>query len=229
MANTSRRALLSALAAAPALVAPLVLAAPSHGATGGAMVDRSAWDTAMHRLEQARAAEQADDKAFWPIHDRWYLARPKAEEIDWKNWPGSPFLSRSDKGHAAFCADLDEVAHQYLAGEGKWWWAGPDRDEVVGKHLAAIDRVREFRSRVAAHDAAFDIDRLSERNEALGQSRWEALQEVLKTPAPDLPALLWKLEYYLEDEGSGSTTPWVMEAVEPLLADARRLLGQSSV
>ncbi|MCI1141712.1 hypothetical protein MOP88_04160 [Sphingomonas sp. WKB10] len=44
-------------------------------------------------------------------------------------------------------------------------------------------------------------------------------------PAPHLPALLWKIERLVNDEGDGCTASWSIDYVEPMLRDARRLLG----
>ena len=52
---------------------------------------------------------------------------------------------------------------------------------------------------------------------------WTALNNL---PAPDLPALLWKLEYLFGKPGSdGHCEPWTNHVVQAVMADARRLLA----
>lgn len=49
--------------------------------------------------------------------------------------------------------------------------------------------------------------------------------ELMKTPAPHLPALRWKLEQLLEIEDDGMSASWSERLVRPVLADIARLMG----
>lgn len=72
------------------------------------------------------------------------------------------------------------------------------------------------------------FDKAEDRWEALGQRAYEAEWALMDTPAPDQPALLWKLEKLLAtNEDRGSVDPWSSEAVAQTIADARRLLGEA--
>lgn len=47
-------------------------------------------------------------------------------------------------------------------------------------------------------------------------------------PSPNKRALLWKIEYALEfDEDEGGTMAWDAYHIAPVLADARRMLGEA--
>lgn len=53
-------------------------------------------------------------------------------------------------------------------------------------------------------------------------------ERMLSMPAPHQRALLWKIEYALRyDEGEGSTIAWSFEHIAPIVADARRMLGEA--
>lgn len=52
------------------------------------------------------------------------------------------------------------------------------------------------------------------------------MDSLLERPAPDLGALLWKIEYAFGNRrGLGSANPLSPDAVDAVLVDARRLLG----
>ena len=51
-------------------------------------------------------------------------------------------------------------------------------------------------------------------------------KRLMKMPAPHSAALLWKMDYlWGEDQQDGMSDAWSMEIVDPVLRDARRLLG----
>ncbi|WP_072384062.1 hypothetical protein [Novosphingobium sp. NDB2Meth1] len=53
-------------------------------------------------------------------------------------------------------------------------------------------------------------------------ARWE----LIGMPAPDRPALLWKLEYLFQGS-NGSLDPYNLEHLAQTIADCRRLLGEA--
>lgn len=56
----------------------------------------------------------------------------------------------------------------------------------------------------------------------------EIWTELMRTPAPHLSALRWKLERLLEIEDDGMSASWCERLVRPVLADIARLLGGAS-
>ena len=65
-----------------------------------------------------------------------------------------------------------------------------------------------------------------DENDRIGEAHVAAIDRVLATPAPDVEALRWKLEYFLEPSSPHSTPSWSKEYVWPLIEDARRLAAQ---
>lgn len=75
----------------------------------------------------------------------------------------------------------------------------------------------------AFNDEPFD----SPRSDALGDAMCEAEGAMLATPAPDEAALLFKLEFLFGDDARGSddsSAAWCAEWINPVMADAHRLL-----
>lgn len=81
----------------------------------------------------------------------------------------------------------------------------------------------------AEHGTAHMIpEHIGERADALGEAVGKAQQEVLETPAPDLAALRYKLDYLLGDDSTDSTPAWSADFVAQTLADIARLLPDAA-
>jgi hypothetical protein len=76
----------------------------------------------------------------------------------------------------------------------------------------------------AARDA---IEPVMERQDDLSNAAWDAERTLLRVPAPDLPALLFKLEHYFGEDvrEDGNCQPWTGYALDNFMNDARRLLS----
>ncbi len=61
------------------------------------------------------------------------------------------------------------------------------------------------------------------KGDELAGIQYDAEKELIAMPAPDRPALLWKLEYLLRGDGD-SVDCWSLDFVAQTLADCRRLL-----
>lgn len=48
---------------------------------------------------------------------------------------------------------------------------------------------------------------------------------LMATPAPDLPALWWKIQQLLRVGAEGTTSVWMAADVQPVLDDCKRLLA----
>ena len=100
---------------------------------------------------------------------------------------------------------------------------GPVRE---GSFLAAkIEEARaifaEYDAEVQRIDDRFNVDAVWERSEQLGEASWALLRQVMLTPAPDHPALLWKLEKLASEAAYEGLKDWH----DATTADARRLLS----
>lgn len=121
--------------------------------------------------------------------------------------------------------DLEEHWRHFLEGEGKWWFA-PDAERRKAEVRATLDSVQAFRDAKKQHDHDSGMDAANERWEALAQRERDALKSLLDTPAPDLAALRWKLDFLMVDTGEpdGDMPGWSADYFRQALADIARLL-----
>lgn len=99
-----------------------------------------------------------------------------------------------------------------------------------------IEREKNMRALVAADDERqvkiqairdrYDMDTLDEQSDELGNSICEREREVMNTPAPDLAALRWKLDYITEEAKAedGCLPTYTNEFVGQMLADIAALM-----
>ena len=98
------------------------------------------------------------------------------------------------------------------------------------------DYVRAARQLIEADDArSAELERrrqdcsyygVCDRSEARSELESEAWHKLIRMPAPDGRALMWKMqELWGDDDGDGYSDGWTMDIVELVLADARRLLS----
>lgn len=220
-APMSRRAALTGIGlAGGAAILPIVAASAAKASTA----DRAAWDRAFAAYEKASAAEAA----YAPTSDRIWAAFQEGKQdhlnscIDWKNLG---FTNSLDRRNTAYVMDVEAEWQSYLDGYNKWWFS-PNPDKCRAQMRAALDSVVEFRRREAEHRRACGWEEAAERTDALSEAAYEAKWTLLsKIPAPDLPALLWKLEVFLQTEDEGNVPNWTEKAIELTMADARRLLS----
>lgn len=211
MNTTTRRALLGAIAIAPAAALPAIasdIAAPY----------RAEWDQAWREYQAATNTYQAEDAAFSKIYADHTAAAPSEDMIDWRAFHG---LSRMDVMHRL---DLDEHERKLREGEGKTWWGHPG---AMQEKAESIDTVRRYRALRKANDRRFDFDAACTRHEAACEAMCAAEDRLMtQIPAPDGAALRWKLEKLLStEEEDGHTAAWVARYVEQTRRDIARLLG----
>lgn len=218
--ETSRRSLLGAIAiaASVAVLASQCAPQPAHAAP----VDRAKWDCAMRKCLAAKHAVEDDDKLHASIMQAFEREAPSYEQIDFSAFP---FADRKAVAHTL---DLDVRWERFLACEGRSWFPEPSsRDAVIARHKASFDSVRAYRSQRAALDRRLGVSAAADRNDALNDAYTAAIDDLIEMPAPDGPALLWKLEYLLDCGTSGWSPGWNDDYVQQALADARRLLGET--
>lgn len=94
-------------------------------------------------------------------------------------------------------------------------------NEVADKWSAAMTRFRIAESAYldCASAEVVDDEKADELCDIESDARWA----LMAVPAPDRPALLWKLEYLLQGS-NGALDPYNIEDLAQTVADCRRLL-----
>lgn len=157
----TRRHVLAAMGALP--VAALGVPAIAHAP----VVDRAAWDRALHVFERARATSAA----YRPRYDRTWAAYRTAVD-----------------GQTLTIAE----------------------DRRISEQTGCQDAGRHY--------------------EALAEQENKAAGDLIMMPAPDRPALLWKLEHLFGAEARGAGEDgagYCAEWTNAFMADARGLLGDA--
>lgn len=211
---TTRRSLFAAVPAAA-----LVATVPAIAGTP----DRGAWNAAKTVLEKAKAADAAFTPGWW---EAWQKCRAECEAVPHATLTGTDYC-----GKRSYCTS-DTLEVQIARREVADLDAGRMHlDNLPGLH-EHYDMKRQF---VAAADERdqkvqgirdrYDMDRLDARAEELGEMIADAQRTLMDTPAPDLPALRWKLEHLREDDGN--IAAWTASYVEQCFADIARLMGDA--
>ncbi len=219
----TRRALLGAITLASAGAA---IGVPAS-ATAITSTSRSEWDRAFAAYKAASAEDQAHNAVF----DRLYARCKAAEErIPHVTLRPDPYTGQSTPVGTAdrmFVQHARSWVEKITAGTMKLdpLSSLQEHFQLCREVAAAAD---ERDAKVEAVRARFGMDEAEEKWEALGQRAYEAEWALMNTPAPDAPALLFKLEKLLETEREGSTAPWAEKAVTQTIADARRLLAREA-
>lgn len=215
--NPTRRAALLAIGSAGAIAAVPVAAIASRPA-----VDRSAWERTFAELQAIQKAYDAQSAIYDRIEPSHTAGRPSLDLIDW----ASGEFRFMDRHHVANVMDVEKYWQQFLDAEGKTWWA-KNADATKARTRKALDSVLEYRRRDAENDEHYDWDGLNDKLDKLSDELSDAQTRLLKVPAPDGEALLWKLDHLFGEEQTGDyCDAWSMDLINPLLADARRLLSQ---
>lgn len=218
--TTSRRALLGALPATAVAVAIPATAAP--------IADRTAWNAAMSNL----AKIEAEDAAFTPgWMDTWRRCKAECEAIPHTILEPDPYSGRKapvSTGDRNFVAYARRTVEELDAGTTRFDNLPGLRahEKLCRDTVAAAD---ERDRQVQAVNDRYDIDRLDEKAERLGDALADAQRRLLDMPAPDLAALRWKLDRVLalehaDDEDGGNIPAWSHSYVRQTLADIARLL-----
>lgn len=178
--------------------------------------DTGEWQTAMATFEQAVAESDAHDSIWQQAQERWDASKPDENSIPWSQFPFQ------DRGQVLRMMDLDEAWLTFCEGENVTWFS-PDPKKRKATFRAALDAVRAYREAVERNDRESGLDAASDRYDELSEKIADTRKTLMDMPAPDLPALAWKLQQ-LRGE-SGSLDCWSAEYVEQTFADIDRLLG----
>ncbi|MDP9414186.1 MAG: hypothetical protein M3Q08_08840 [Pseudomonadota bacterium] len=214
----TRRAALAGLAGAP--VSMMALGIPAAATAGE---DRTAWDRAFAAYERATAADAAMDAQMEPIRRAYEKAAAQV--------PHASFECFNERGatlHRILRTDRPEdIIEARRAVTSRRDPTAPPQNEYIAacqKLLAARDARDAELNRIGER---LGYNEGEDRSDALAEvaydARWKLISDI---PAPDLPALLWKLEQLLKVDEDDSVTPWSHDATQQTMADARRLLSQ---
>lgn len=212
--STTRRNLLGA-----AMIAPALVAVPGIAATP----DRTAWDAAKVALDKIEEIDAAFTPGWW---ETWQKCKAECDAVPHITIPGTGHCGKrsymtSDSAEVRIAereiADLDagRMRLDDLPGLREHY-------EMKRRFVAAA---RDREQKVQYIRDHHGMDRLDARAEELGQQVADARERLMKTPAPDLRALRWKLDQLREDDGD--VVPWVAEYVEQCFADIARLMGDA--
>jgi hypothetical protein len=220
----SRRSLMNmmtAVAAVPTVAfATPVIAEPA--------TDRSEWDRNFAAYQEAKAADEAFNKIFDPIHDQ---RTAEVESLPLKDLPPDRWLGRVRSPIGAgerryHIRQSKRSVEEFDAGKvrlDEYVRADYEKHIAVCREVVAIDA--QHAAAVEAIEKRLGYVQALERWEALGEASYDAEWRVMETPAPDGAALLFKLEKLLEVEQDGSIAPWSESAVRQTVLDMRRVLG----
>lgn len=214
----SRRAALTGIALAGAVIAPAAIAGlPS--ATG---LSRAAWDRAFAVMQRAKAASDAEDARHEPI---WQAYRAAVDAVPHISLGRDPYTGSREPlttdNHWAV-RDARRMVQEMAEGRRKH---DPYPDlmahEKLQRELAAAADARD--AEIERIDKRLGYSQADDKRQAACDAWLDAEAVLFDMPAPDGPALLWKLEAtWLGDEEAG----YCKDRVSGILADARRLLSQ---
>lgn len=217
--TTTRRQLLAVATSAAAYAGGaaivgggIALASEAQGAT----VSRAAWDCAFAKMMRLKAAYDEADRQLIAASIKADRIRPPESMV-----PHRELQIGNQRWHL-WATDPDEHEQKWRDGEGKWWWATPESKQ---RRADAFAKLREWQRLDRAAEERYNIGPLDVRVNKLSEEWVDSMATVMDTPAPDLPALRWKLKEVFP-EGEGNSTPsWSADYVAQMLRDINRLLG----
>jgi hypothetical protein len=214
--ETTRRAV---LAGAPAIALVATIPGTLTAAPNGLRRD---WEGALRAYQQIKAEDEAFTTYWKECNAACKAGAPSLDSIHWKEFGPAGHVPRF-REQIAMTMDLDEEWQKFLAGEGHWWNAS-DPEKPKAKFRAALDSVQAYRDAYAANYRDSGLEDADRRFEEFGEAVSEAEWALMDTPAPDLAALHWKLEFLFADDGTDACSAWSSNALAPTLPDIARLL-----
>jgi hypothetical protein len=201
------------------MLATLPMIAASLPAGAAIPSDAARWEAALRDLAEAERLmklARLEDDAARAAKD---AGKPDGSRIDWEGLDGILPV----RGHYQRI-DIARVRADTLMHIERGYWRHNPKHPL--RRLAALDQLEAYRDADAENDArhASRSTAAADRYDAAITAAYESEKRLIDMPAPHLPALLWKIERLVNDEGDGCTASWAIDYVEPMLADARRLL-----
>lgn len=220
--HASRRAVIGAIP-----LAALITAAPAAALIGKlgnpSCVERREWEAAWLCYDEAVKA----DAAFNLIFDEADARRTAEHEaIPHMDLPANPSFGIAEPTTTANWYYIRRAKEQIAADEGR---STPlTHPRAIECHRLCVEAVAVAdarNARLQAIDDRLGYDATEQRWTDLGERVSEARSALMSLPAPDLPALAWKLEYLLRDDDGGGCAAWSNDFLIQPRADIARLLG----
>lgn len=180
---------------------------------------RANWETALAAYREAEAAEKAFEAEYVAINERFEAGVPNPDSLDLS----AITLWGLGRDRFIYSANLDEYWTTFVAGENKAWWSR-EPEAQKARVRATLDAILAFREANATNRRVSGIDDAEWAFDRLVDTTAEARKVLLQTPAPDLSALHFKLDYLLQIDNFGDTSPHAAELVRQAQADMARLL-----
>ena len=191
--------------------------------------DRTTWDEAFAAYERAKSEDAAFNQVFDVLHER---RTAEVDAIPVLPLPADEYVRRA-AGETEGASDRSYWVKRARADVEEWDSGKVHTEECIRedyeRHIAACRAViaidDEYRAAVKEIDRRLVYDDAEEKWEALGEAVYEAAWALMAVPAPDGPALLWKLDYLMEVRPDGSISNYSAESSGQTVADMRRLLA----
>lgn len=187
--------------------------------------DHKSWEAARRTYCAVKAENDGFHAKCTPQFVEHRDSRPELPEIDWKTLGFHFGPTKQEKWDFALNGDLDKRWTDFLAAEGKLWWAR-DPEQEKTEFRAALDKIEEFRHLCEQHEEKFDVQLYHEHVCWLATQEDQAWNSTITTPASDLSALQWKLNELFGPrfrDLDGYSENWSPDLTDAILSDIERL------
>lgn len=203
--NLTRRQTLVGIGIASATVAAPVSAIASVGS------DSAAWDRAMRHFKHCEAAVAAFEP-HWNRAEKAHMEALKSVPHWSVTYPDGRTRSTADTLSCKAAIYSAEKSSYIEFAALPYHRADVALADLYKKRQSAIEQIEQIE-----HSTGFE--RVNSHYDELVDRMCDARWALMAMPAPHNAALLWKLEYLMED------TAYADDCVEQPIADMRRLLG----
>lgn len=187
-------------------------------------VSGSAWDMAVLRWERAKQHKAAIDARYDAAFERFEAIKPDASMIDRRAFPTFCHPTQWELN----TMNVSDMLADFEASRGVTWWGS---EEAAEKQRTAIRSIGKYQEQRIRAQTVTGVGDLGDAADAAGDAACDAWATLLKTPAPNGEALIFKLEQLIGDEGRTGDDgdrygdSWSADLLDAALADARRLLA----
>lgn len=183
---------------------------------------RTEWDRRAFAYDRADRAYQSAERRAERAYDRYKQGKVDEPDIDWKILA----VWNRDIDKSLNITRIEKLREQAMA-QLRWTFPTPPESRVD----IELAKIREYRLKRELLDVKSGYTETSKASDAAFDRRWKAQRDLLLSPAPDLDAVQYKLEYLFGDEqkegdDDNSTPIWSRDLTDALIADVRRLNQQ---
>lgn len=181
---------------------------------------RATWDRRMLAFQRADRTFDASNQRYARVLQLFDIDAIPKPDINWHRLATSP-------GRSKFLVlqvdDLDELLDRSLR-QIQWTFPHPPESEVRFE----IEKIRGYRLAIELLDAKVGMTKVDQEHDVAAERRNVAHTDLMLTPAPDLDAVQYKLEYLFGDisDDDDQIDPWHRKFTDSIIADVRRLNQQ---